>query len=314
MNNNWQHNARNTLKGADNCNAFFQSQQFQDQGFPIKIPLEFASLIDKDNPNDPLLKQVIPSIKPQIETLDFSIEPLKDEENSPVAGLIHKYPNRVLLITSRVCAIHCQYCFRQNFNYIGHDAVSNYLAIEDYIYRHPKINEVILSGGDPLSLSDEKLAQLIKGIENIPHIKNLRIHTRSAVVTPSRITVQLIKLLAQSKLNVVLVTHVNHANELSNDFAEAIQALSGVTLLNQSVLLKGVNDSVSTLSKLSMGLFELGILPYYLHLLDKVSGAEHFLVSDEDARRLHRALQKQLSGYLVPRLVRDENLAAKTWV
>ena len=314
MNNNWQHNARNTLKGADNCNAFFQSQQFQDQSFPIKIPLEFASLIDKDNPNDPLLKQVIPSIKPQIETLDFSIEPLKDEENSPVAGLIHKYPNRVLLITSRVCAIHCQYCFRQNFNYIGHDAVSNYLAIEDYIYRHPKINEVILSGGDPLSLSDEKLAQLIKGIENIPHIKNLRIHTRSAVVTPSRITVQLIKLLAQSKLNVVLVTHVNHANELSNDFAEAIQALSGVTLLNQSVLLKGVNDSVSTLSKLSMGLFELGILPYYLHLLDKVSGAEHFLVSDEDARRLHKALQKQLSGYLVPRLVRDENLAAKTWV
>jgi KamA family protein len=197
MNNNWQHNARNTLKGADNCNAFFQSQQFQDQSFPIKIPLEFASLIDKDNPNDPLLKQVIPSIKTQIETLGFSIEPLKDEENSPVAGLIHKYPNRVLLITSRVCAIHCQYCFRQNFNYIGHDAVSNYLAIEDYIYRHPKINEVILSGGDPLSLSDEKLAQLIKGIENIPHIKNLRIHTRSAVVTPSRITVQLIKLLAQ---------------------------------------------------------------------------------------------------------------------
>ena len=314
MNNNWQHNARNTLKGADNCNAFFQSQQFQDQSFPIKIPLEFASLIDKDNPNDPLLKQVIPSIKPQIETLDFSIEPLKDEENSPVAGLIHKYPNRVLLITSRVCAIHCQYCFRQNFNYIGHDAVSNYLAIEDYIYRHPKINEVILSGGDPLSLSDEKLAQLIKGIENIPHIKNLRIHTRSAVVTPSRITEKLIKLLSQSRLNVVLVTHVNHANELSNDFAKAIQALSGVTLLNQSVLLKGVNDSVSTLSKLSMGLFELGILPYYLHLLDKVSGAEHFLVSDEDARRLHRALQKQLSGYLVPRLVRDENLAAKTWV
>ena len=314
MNNNWQHNARNTLKGADNCNAFFQSQQFQDQSFPIKIPLEFASLIDKDNPNDPLLKQVIPSIKPQIETLDFSIEPLKDEENSPVAGLIHKYPNRVLLITSRVCAIHCQYCFRQNFNYIGHDAVSNYLAIEDYIYRHPKINEVILSGGDPLSLSDEKLAQLIKGIENIPHIKNLRIHTRSAVVTPSRITVQLIKLLAQSKLNVVLVTHVNHANELSNDFAEAIQALSGVTLLNQSVLLKGVNDSVLTLSKLSMGLFELGILPYYLHLLDKVRGAEHFLVSDEEAQQLHKVLQKQLSGYLVPRLVRDENLAAKTWV
>jgi EF-P beta-lysylation protein EpmB len=274
--------------------------------------LEFANLIDKNNPDDPLLKQVV-SVPIQAQS-GFSTSPLEDEKYMPVAGLVHKYPNRVLLITSRVCAIHCQYCFRQNFNYTEHDALSNYLAIEDYIRSHSQINEVILSGGDPLSLSDEKLTQLIGKIEKIPHIKNLRIHTRSVVVTPSRITTKLIDTLSNTQLNVVLVTHINHANELSDDFAKAIQVFSNVTLLNQSVLLKGVNDCVSALSKLSTSLFELGILPYYLHLLDKVSGAEHFLVSDENALLLHRALQKQLSGYLVPRLVRDENLEAKTWL
>ncbi|CAC9627593.1 Lysine 2,3-aminomutase (EC 5.4.3.2) [uncultured Gammaproteobacteria bacterium] len=310
--NHWQQNTRNTLKGADKCNAFFHSEQFEDQNFPIKIPLEFANLIDKNNPNDPLLKQVLPQIK--IEQQGFSIEPLEDEKNSPVAGLIHKYPNRVLLIASRVCAIHCQYCFRQNFNYSEHDAISNWQAIEEYIHTHPQVNEVILSGGDPLSLSDEKLQSLINNIENIPHIKNLRFHTRSAVVTPSRITTELVKMLGKTRLHIVLVTHVNHANELSDKFAEAIGQLTKVTLLNQSVLLKGVNDSVSVLSALSTDLFALGILPYYLHLLDKISGAEHFLVEDETATKLHRELGKKLSGYLVPRLVRDENLAAKTWL
>lgn len=315
MGNHWQHNS---LKDANSCNAFFQSKEFQNQTFPIKIPLEFARLIDKNNPDDPLLKQVIPSAKIEISKgripLGFSINPLEDEKNAPIAGLIHKYPNRVLLIASRVCAIHCQYCFRQNFNYTEHDAISNYPAIETYIQSHPRINEVILSGGDPLSLSDAKLAQLIQNIEKIPHIKNLRIHTRSIVVTPSRITQKLIKTLTQSKLNMVLVTHVNHVNELSGDFAQAIGKLSNITLLNQSVLLKGVNDNVSALNALCLGLFELGILPYYLHLLDKVTGTQDFLVSDENAQKLHKALQKQLSGYLVPKLVRDENLTSKTWL
>ncbi len=318
MSNSWQHNSRNTLKDADSCNAFFQSKKFKDQAFPIKIPLEFAQLIDKANPNDPLLKQVLPSAKietPKGQTPPgFSIAPLEDEKNMPVAGLIHKYPNRVLLIASRVCAIHCQYCFRQNFNYTAHDAISNYPAIEKYIQAHPQINEVILSGGDPLSLSDEKLRQLIQKIENIPHIKNLRLHTRSAVATPSRITPELINTLTQSKLNVVLVTHINHVNELSSDFAQAIGKLNNITLLNQSVLLKRVNDDAPTLVALSMGLFALGILPYYLHLLDKVNGTQDFLVEEKSAQQIHQALQKQLSGYLVPRLVRDENLASKTWV
>jgi EF-P beta-lysylation protein EpmB len=313
MQSNWQHNTRNTLKGANSCNDFFQSDQFKDQHFPIKIPLEFANLIDKNNPDDPLLKQVIPFRNAQNQA-EFSLSPLGDEDNAPVAGLIHKYPNRVLLITSRVCAIHCQYCFRQNFDYSGHDAMSNWLAIEDYIRSHQSINEVILSGGDPLSLSDEKLAQLIRNIENIEHIKILRIHSRSMVVTPSRITDNLVKLLTKTSLKVVLVTHINHANEVSEVFIQNIGNFTNITLLNQSVLLKGVNDDLSTLERLSLKLFDIGILPYYLHMLDKVKGAEHFLISDERAIQLHQDLKNSLSGYLVPKLVRDENLKSKTWI
>ena len=313
MQSNWQHNTRNTLKGANSCNDFFQSDQFKDRHFPIKIPLEFANLIDKNNPDDPLLKQVIPFRNTQKQA-EFSLSPLGDEDNSPVPGLIHKYPNRVLLITSRVCAIHCQYCFRQNFDYSGHDAMSNWLAIEDYIRSHQSINEVILSGGDPLSLSDEKLAQLIRNIENIEHIKILRVHSRSMVVTPSRITDKLVKLLTKTSLKVVLVTHINHANEVSEVFIQNIGNFTNITLLNQSVLLKGVNDDLSTLEHLSLKLFDIGILPYYLHMLDKVKGAEHFLISDERAIQLHQDMKSSLSGYLVPKLVRDENLKSKTWI
>lgn len=309
----WQHNSRHTLKGADQCHDFFQISGVEDNHFPIKIPLEFANLIDKSNPNDPLLKQVIPFKNTQSQS-EFSSSPLEDEQHAPVAGLIHKYPNRVLLITSRVCAIHCQYCFRQNFDYSGHDAMSNWLAIEDYIRTHTSINEVILSGGDPLSLNDEKLEKLIKNIENIKHVKLLRIHSRSVVVTPSRITHKLVELLAKTALKVVLVTHINHENEISTAFVKNIGNFVNVTLLNQSVLLKGVNDDLSTLKQLSLKLFDAGILPYYLHMLDKVSGAEHFLISDERAIELHQQLQKKLSGYLVPKLVRDENGESKTWM
>ena len=181
----WNQQAREVLKGAKISNDFFNSQAFEDASFPIKIPLEYAQLIDKDNPDDPLLKQVMPQAS--MDRIGFSQAPLNDEENSPVSGLIHKYSNRVLLIASQVCAIHCQYCFRQNFNYTQHDAINNWDEIECYIQADKKINEVILSGGDPLSLSDDKLKKLIHNIENIEHINTIRIHTRSAVVMPSRI-------------------------------------------------------------------------------------------------------------------------------
>jgi KamA family protein len=192
--------------------------------------------------------------------------------------------------------------------------MSNWLAIEDYIRSHQSINEVILSGGDPLSLSDEKLVKLIRNIENIEHVKILRLHSRSIVVTPSRITDNLVKLLTKSSLKVVLVTHINHPNEVSEAFIQNIGNFTNITLLNQSVLLKGVNDDLNTLEYLSLKLFDIGILPYYLHMLDKVKGAEHFLVSDERAIQLHQNLKNNLSGYLVPKLVRDENLKSKTWI
>ncbi|MDB3971869.1 KamA family radical SAM protein [Candidatus Thioglobus sp.] len=308
----WNKQARKVLKGAKISNDFFNIQAFEDSNFPIKIPLEYAQLIDKNNPNDPLLKQVIPQAS--MDRTGFSQAPLNDEENSPVAGLIHKYTNRVLLITSQVCAIHCQYCFRQNFNYTEHDAMSNWSEIEQYIQADKKVNEVILSGGDPLSLSDEKLEKLIKNIENFEYVTTLRIHTRSLVVMPSRITDYLAKILAKTRLKVVLVTHINHANEISAAFSKNIAKIENVTFLNQSVLLSGVNDDISSLKQLSLKLFEVGILPYYLHMLDQVSGAENYLVNAEKATQLHLQLQAQLSGYLVPRLVRDEGKSSKTWL
>ena len=308
----WNQQARDVLKGAKVSNDFFNTEAFTETHFPIKIPLEYAKLIDQSNPNDPLLKQVMPQAK--INQSGFSQAPLNDEKNSPVAGLIHKYINRVLLITSQVCAIHCQYCFRQNFNYSQHDAISNWLEIKRYIQADKRINEVILSGGDPLSLSDEKLEKLIKNIENFEYVTTLRIHTRSLVVLPSRMTDHLTKILSKTSLKVVLVTHINHANEISEVFAKNIAKIENVTFLNQSVLLKGVNDDIDSLKSLSLKLFSIGILPYYLHMLDKVSGAENYLVTDEKALQLHQQLQSQLSGYLVPRLVRDEDKPSKSWL
>lgn len=310
--NQWNQQARSVLKGAKASNDFFNTQAFQEAHFPIKIPLEYAQLIDQNNPNDPLLKQVMPQEK--IDQNGFTQAPLNDEENSPVAGLIHKYTNRVLLITSQVCAIHCQYCFRQNFNYSQHDAISNWPEIKRYIQADKRINEVILSGGDPLSLSDQKLEKLIKNIENFEYVTTLRIHTRSLVVLPSRITDYLAEILSKTSLKVVLVVHINHANEISEAFSKNIAKIENVTFLNQSVLLKGVNDDINSLKQLSLRLFQAGILPYYLHMLDKVSGAENYLVTDEKAMKLHQQLQSQLSGYLVPRLVRDENQSSKSWL
>ncbi len=308
----WKTDSKALLKGAQACNQFFATQAFVDQRFPIKIPQTFAQLIDPEDPLDPLLLQVLPQTSTA--AAGFVDQPLADASNSPVDGLIRKYHNRVLLIASRACAIHCQYCFRQHFEYAQHDAISNWPAIEAYLVAHPEIDEVILSGGDPLSLSDEKLTKLIGDIEAISHIQTLRIHTRTAVAIPSRLTDQLVRLLNNTSLQVVLVFHINHARELSDEFTKRLKGLSSPVLLNQSVLLRQINDQVEILEELSRALFKLGILPYYLHMLDKVDGAQHYWVSDERALKLHRELQERLPGYLVPRLVRDNNNAAKDWL
>ena len=312
MQDNWQAKSRKVLKTAHECNEYFNTDVFQDNNFGIKIPLEFAEKIEKNNKLDPLLKQVCP--QKSVDILNFSQEPLNDKNHSPVAGLIHKYKNRALLIASRVCSIHCQYCFRQNFPYSDNDGYSNLDNIVAYLNKHTEINEVILSGGDPLSLNDEKLEKLVSVIGNIEHMDTLRIHSRSIVVVPSRITNEFIDIINNCQKNLIVVTHINHASEIGEDFKKNIAKLNSATLLNQSVLLKGVNDDIATLKDLSLRLHSVKILPYYLHMLDKVKGAENYLVDDAKAHDLHNKLKQELSGYLVPRLVRDNEGKSKDWL
>ncbi|MGC9458321.1 EF-P beta-lysylation protein EpmB [Vibrio genomosp. F10] len=275
--------------------------------FAQRVPLSFVNRMEKGNPHDPLLRQVLP-LNEEFGIHDgYSADPL-EEQNNAIPGLLHKYRNRALFILKGGCAINCRYCFRRHFPYEDNKgSKSVWQQGLDYLHAHSEINEVILSGGDPLMAKDHELEWLIKQIEAIPHITRLRIHTRLPVVIPARITQELLKLLGHSRLQVILVTHINHANEIDAALTEAMTQLKRhhVTLLNQSVLLKGVNDSVEAQVSLSNHLFDAGILPYYLHVLDKVQGAAHFYVSDERAKKIMAALIEQVSGYLVPTLTRE---------
>jgi len=312
MNKSWNESVRSSLKSTNECNKYFGGNTFKESHFPVKIPLEFAERIDKSDLLDPLMLQILPR---EVKTTEgFFDSPVSDEKNSPVKGLIHKYPSRVLLIASSVCAIHCQYCFRQNFDYVSHDILKNWPDIENYLSNNKEVSEVVLSGGDPLTLSDNKISKILNKIEDIGHIKTVRFHTRTAVVIPSRITQGLIEMLNKTRLKVVFVFHINHAKEISDEFMKNVESLKAHTLLNQSVLLKDVNDSAKVLSELSIKLFESSILPYYVHLLDKVSGAERFLVTDNRAKEIYKTLQTLLPGYLVPRMVRDEGGDSKRLV
>ncbi|CAM3562481.1 EF-P beta-lysylation protein EpmB [Vibrio aerogenes] len=275
--------------------------------FAQRVPLSFVHRMEKGNPHDPLLRQVLPLSQEFEIAAGFSDDPL-EEQNNEVPGLLHKYKSRVLLIVKGACAVNCRYCFRRHFPY--HENQGNKHVWSEslrYIEQHPEVNEVILSGGDPLMAKDHELDWLICQIASIPHIKTLRIHTRLPVVIPDRITAHLVELLSKTRLSVVLVSHINHPNEINAELKTSFQQLKAaqVTLLNQSVLLKGVNDSADTLTALSESLFDAGILPYYLHVLDKVQGASHFFVSDEQAKTLMSALIENVSGYLVPKLTRE---------
>jgi EF-P beta-lysylation protein EpmB len=312
MNKSWNESVRSSLKSANECNEYFEGSTFKDFHFPIKIPLEFAERIDKSNPLDPLMLQILPKEVKASE--GFFDSPVSDEDHSPVKGLIHKYPSRVLLIATSVCAIHCQYCFRQNFDYVSNDILKNWPDIENYLMNKKEVSEVVLSGGDPLTLSDKKISKILNKIEVIGHIKTVRFHTRTAVVIPSRITHELIDILDKTRLKVVFVFHINHAMEISDDFMKNVESLKAHTLLNQSVLLKDINDNAKVLSELSSKLFESNILPYYIHLLDKVSGTERFLVTDKRAKEIYQKLQTLLPGYLLPRMVRDEGGDSKRLV
>ncbi|MBS0849109.1 EF-P beta-lysylation protein EpmB [Citrobacter sp. JGM124] len=275
--------------------------------FALRVPRAFVALMKKGDPDDPLLRQVLTSTQEFIIAPGYSTDPL-EEQHSVVPGLLHKYRNRALLLVKGGCAVNCRYCFRRHFPYADNQGNKrNWQAAIAHISEHPELDEIIFSGGDPLMAKDHELDWLISQLESIPHIKRLRIHSRLPIVIPARITEALVARLAESRLQVLLVNHINHAQEISHDFCVAMTKLrqAGVTLLNQSVLLRGVNDSAHTLADLSRGLFDAGVLPYYLHVLDKVQGAAHFMVGDEEARVIMRELLTLVSGYMVPKLTRE---------
>lgn len=276
--------------------------------FPLRVPQSFVSRMEPGNWNDPLLRQVLPVDDELVPAAGYGSDPVADTDNLAAPGVIHKYKTRALLITTGACAVHCRYCFRRHYPYqqehIGKQNLEPALA---YIRENTELSEVLLSGGDPLSLPDRKLEELSTALINIPHIKRLRIHTRQVVVLPSRVTPALLSTLSAWNNNAVVVLHINHANEINDELREAVQRLksTGATLLNQAVLLKGVNDTVQSQIDLSEALFSAGVLPYYLNLLDKVEGASHFDIDESTAVKLYRAVQVHLPGYLLPRLVRD---------
>lgn len=263
----------------------------------------------KGDPDDPLLRQVMPTADEDRDVPGYTHDPVADHDAVRRPGLLHKYHGRVLLLTTGACAVHCRYCFRQHFPYGDSNPLKrNWDAVMDYIAADRDIREVILSGGDPLTLADSRLAALAGELSAVPHVARLRIHTRLPVVLPERVDDALLAWLGAVPLNTVMVIHANHGNEIDGRVRGALLELkrTGVTLLNQAVLLRGVNDNTGALAQLSESLFEAGVLPYYLHMLDKTTGTVQFEVADATARALMASLRETLPGYLVPRLVREE--------
>ena len=276
--------------------------------FPLRVPRGFVARMRAGDPHDPLLRQVLPLDAELRPMPGFTLDAVGDAAARAGHGVIRKYRGRALLVATGSCAVHCRYCFRRHFPYAEDTAAADgWREAVAVIAADDTIDEVILSGGDPLSLATHKLAEVTVALARIPHLRRLRIHTRLPVVLPERVDEALAGWLATLPWPVTVVLHANHANEFdaSVDAAAARLRAAGATLLNQAVLLRGVNDSVDALAALSERGFAAGVLPYYLHQLDRVAGAAHFEVPDGEARRLHAALAARLSGYLVPRLVRE---------
>ena len=280
-----------------------------DAGFPLRVPRGFAARMRKGDPRDPLLLQVLPQLLERAARPGDLLDPVGDVAARAATGVIHKYRGRALLIASGACAVHCRYCFRRHFPYADETAAAGrWQGALDWLRAHPEIDELILSGGDPLSLSTAKLAELTDALRALPQLRRLRIHTRLPVVLPERVDGELCRWLAALPWPVALVLHANHANELDDAVAAACARLraAGAHLLNQSVLLRHVNDDAAILAALSARLFAVGVLPYYLHQLDRVRSAGHFAVDDARALALAAELRARLPGYLLPRLVREE--------
>jgi len=280
--------------------------------FPIRVPRTFAQRMEKGNPFDPLFLQIMPQLQEQHSPNEFKLDAVGDLEAVKSKGVIQKYKGRVLLLMTGTCAVHCRYCFRRHFPYFENSMISAETMNEflSQLKNDPSIEEVIFSGGDPLLLTNNKLFEWAQALTQIPTIKRWRIHSRLVSVLPARIDAGLIEVLdffQKDNRKTILVNHINHPNEINEEVIEALVRLkkSEITLLNQSVLLKEINNDVTTLKYLSTKLFQYGVLPYYLHLLDRTKGTHHFEVEEEKARALHAELLACLPGYLVPKLVRE---------
>ncbi len=277
--------------------------------FPLRVPRGFVARMQSGDPDDPLLHQILPLALEQDNQADFMLDPVGDMNALNSTGLLQKYRGRALLITTGACAVHCRYCFRRHFPYqqqhARHHHWQNTIAS---LRSDTSINELILSGGDPLMLTTTQLNELTRQVTALEHIKRLRIHTRLPIVLPERINTKLLEWLANLPFDVAIIIHSNHPAEIDTKVSTALRKLQSapVSLLNQSVLLKGINDDTAVLARLSERLFSAGVLPYYLHLLDKVQGAAHFEVSIARAREIHQQLRQQISGYLLPRLVYEK--------
>jgi L-lysine 2,3-aminomutase len=282
------------------------SQSFASAAFPLRVPRGFAARMRKGDPNDPLLRQVLPTAEERAHAPGFGPDPVGEHARAR-RGLIQKYAGRALLIAAATCPVHCRYCFRREFPYAEQLAArADWQPALAELERFEGIDEVILSGGDPLSLSNRRLREVLARLADTA-VDTIRIHTRFPIVIPERVDDGLLAMLRRTRLRTVVVVHGNHANELDEDVGAALGALKGAvtSLLNQSVLLRGVNDDADVLAALSRRLFACGVLPYYLHLLDRVAGTAHFEVDEGVGRELIATLRRRLPGYLVPRLVRE---------
>jgi EF-P beta-lysylation protein EpmB len=276
--------------------------------FSLRVPRSFADRMRYGDAKDPLLRQVLPLGEELRPVAGYTLDPVGDRAANKGPALLRKYQGRALVMTTGSCAVHCRYCFRRHFPYDKQSVRDSLLCyLLDKLLSDESVEEVILSGGDPLSLGDSRLATLVDGIRAIGQVKRLRVHTRLPVILPSRVTPRLIQLLVSERVPTVVVLHINHPREINAEVRQTLGAMrsAGISLFNQAVLLRGVNDDANTLCELSETCFDAGILPYYLHQLDPVSGAAHFAVTDQRARDLARSLRARLPGYLVPRLVRE---------
>ncbi|MEX1013461.1 MAG: KamA family radical SAM protein [Waddliaceae bacterium] len=273
--------------------------------FPLNLPRRLAEKIEKSTLDDPIFKQFVPMQNETVPSLKFVKEPVQDSQFCKSPKLLHKYEGRALILATSACAMHCRYCFRQNFPY--ESKVKGFEKEIEEVRSNPTITEIILSGGDPLSLSNRALDLLFNDLSSISHLKRIRFHTRFPIGIPERIDDGFLKILEATKLQVWFVLHINHVNELDDEIFSYLKELQkkGVVLLNQAVLLKGINDTIDAQKALCESLVNQGILPYYLHQLDRVEGASHFEVPEEEGTILIKELTKQLPGYGIPKYVRE---------